>query len=117
MKSKIETVEYVCDGCRKSKVVREVDGLPKGIHGTASEQHEGGGCTESAEFYACSTRCIGKAVQNAIEAASKEGSTDPAQTAEDLAEERAHLAEVRGYPTEEDADDEIEDDDTPALAR
>lgn len=130
MKSKIDTVEYVCDGCHKSKVVREADGQPVGIHGTASKRHEHGS-TETVEFYACSTRCIGKAVQNAIEA-HKEEATDPAQTAEDLAEERATLAQARGIPDEDEDDeertypedvdddsgDEEDDDETaPALAR
>lgn len=66
MKDKVQMVAYVCDGCSKQRVVNEeIDGPAKGLHGTVAEHSDTGG-TGPAEWYACSTRCISKAVQNAV---------------------------------------------------
>lgn len=98
MKDTINVVAFVCDGCHKRKIVEQPE-YAYGYHGTVAHIHEHGG-SAPVEFYACSTRCIGKAVQNAIEASENEN-TDPELTAEDLREEQADKAQARGLSEDE----------------
>jgi hypothetical protein len=107
MKDTIKVVAFVCDGCRKRKIVESPEDA-YGYHGWVAHVWEDGGSGD-VEFYACSTRCIGKAVQNAIKSGNEghgEERTDPALTSEDLAEERATLAQARDYPLDAEADED-----------
>jgi hypothetical protein len=110
MKDSINVTAFVCDGCRKRKIVESAEDA-HGYHGDVAHVHEGGG-TGRVEFYACSNRCIGKAVQNAIAASEEDERTDPDLAAEDLREQRADTAQAQGLidaPEDDDRDaDELE---------
>lgn len=101
MKQKVEVVAYHCDGCKKRRMASEVDGPPNGFHGTVTEVHEGGS-TGEIEFYACSSRCIGKAATNAIarvqelnEAAESEPTTAPPLAEKMSEQDAADLAQAQ----------------------
>lgn len=68
MKLTVQMVEYRCNGCGKPKVVNEeIDGPPNGFHGTVAQITEYGG-SGGVEFYACTSRCVNRAIQNAVQA-------------------------------------------------
>lgn len=54
-----------CDACGKQRVDSLSEGPAQGYHGAVSHHHESGG-TGDVKFFACSPRCIGRAVQNAL---------------------------------------------------
>lgn len=61
MKETIAMDQYTCDGCHKVTLV-DTDGEPPyGFHLTASYIHAGGG-DGADDIYACSDKCIRKAV-------------------------------------------------------
>lgn len=60
----IEVEEYTCDGCGSQTLADTgVDGLPPGFHGNVIRISNGGG--DGGDWYACSRKCIVKAVERA----------------------------------------------------
>lgn len=57
--------EYVCDGCGGSLIATDSEDPPKGIHGEAFE--DTGSSGSGGKFWACSRKCLRKAVIAAIE--------------------------------------------------
>jgi hypothetical protein len=62
MKIREEFDVYTCDGCEKEVAVRIGDELPLGWHLNVTHIHGAGG--DGGVVYACSDRCIKKAVLN-----------------------------------------------------
>jgi hypothetical protein len=60
----IEVREYTCDGCNAVQLVPEVE-APKGITGSVFEEDSWGG--RSAEFFACSRKCLKAAIETTLE--------------------------------------------------
>lgn len=64
MRMEIEAEEYTCDGCGKVAIVPKDAEPPLGLGGNVYEVHNAGG--DSAEWWACSRKCVAKAIANAL---------------------------------------------------
>lgn len=62
--------EYTCDGCGKVELVPQDEGRPIGISGDLVIDLPEGGW--SADFWACSKKCLGPATRNAFEKSRKD---------------------------------------------
>lgn len=65
MKREVQLLEYVCDGCGRSRFGDPEDDLPLGFHGDVFWVHGAGAAGGS--WFACTERCIRKAVKRALE--------------------------------------------------
>lgn len=87
MRQTAEMIKHTCDGCSRTRVT-DADDEPNGFHGAVRQVTDLGG-TGTVEYYACSTRCIGKAVTNAlssVERAGESGDLDVDQVDADSAD-------------------------------
>lgn len=60
----VQAVEYTCDSCSKSTIVLPHDDV-EGLGGEVFEVTRGGG--RGVEWWACSRKCVSKAVANALD--------------------------------------------------
>lgn len=67
MKKKLEVYQYSCDACNKEVLVPTDDGVVDvyGYHGHVMHVHYSGG--DTADWFACSKKCIAKAIINSLE--------------------------------------------------
>lgn len=68
MKMEVQAIEYTCDGCAKSTVAKDEDEV-LGLSGDVFEVTKYGG--NGAEWWACSRKCIAKAIINVLDSLSR----------------------------------------------
>lgn len=62
----VKAVEWTCDGCGRTVLMQEHEGIPDGFHGTVTETGSWGG-GPSATWWACKATHIAKAVTSALD--------------------------------------------------